>query len=354
VSHSISDETPDETTPSFRYDGGRTGNEAEAGLEACATLRGDGDGEADPGEGEEGAGVPVGQAETAVGLGAADLLRRRRSVDTVAGAVQTDPGDADRVVGSGGNDELAAERLGFGGLGEGRGVEGVVGIGDDDGHAEFADGAFFDIAGDAHRKMREKASVGVEGLQGVFGEADFEAGGFGGEGLERDRGDGEVGAGGDGAPVHGRVEGLDEAGAGVGAFGDEFEGGFVGESGLVGFFEPGFAEGLESGDIVGREDKLGEGRGFEEERGARGIVEASGDGERGGGLEGTEGGGGLGAGDAVDGAAGEAVAGEGDLGFKPGFDGARVGAGHDGSERDDGAGAVVGRGGSGGGDGSGR
>jgi hypothetical protein len=291
------------------------------------TLRDDGDGQAGPSEREQGAGVPVGQAETAEGLGAADFFGCRGSVDTVAGAVDADPGHADGIVRTRGEDEFA-RRVGLGlrGVGEVGRVEGVVGVGDDDGDAEFADGAFLDLAGDADGEVQEEAVGGVEDLQRMGGEADFDAGGGGGIRRDGDRGHAEDGAGRDGVPGDGRVDGLDEAGAGVGAFGDELEGGLVGEGGLGGFFEPGFAGGLEGGEVGGGDGELGERRGVEREGGEGGGVEPAGGREGAGLLESGDGGGGLCAGDAIDGAAGETEAGEGDLGLKDGFDGARVGA----------------------------
>jgi len=113
----------------------------------------------------------------------------------------------------------------------------------------------------------------------------------------------------------------------VGAFGDEFEDGLVGERGLRGFFEPGFSGGLEIGEVGGGEGELGERRLVEGKNGEGRGVEAAGGREIAGLLEGGEGGGGLPARHAVDGAAGKTEAGEGDLGFEDGLDGARIGAG---------------------------
>lgn len=82
-------------------------------------------------------------------------------------------------------------------------------------------------------------------------------------------------------PVGGWIERLDEPGAGVGEFGDEFENGFVGEGGLLGFAEPGFIEGMKALKILGRERQLDERRGVEQERSASGVVERTGDAEAG-------------------------------------------------------------------------
>ena len=75
-------------------------------VEADGGSRLDIDGHADPGQAEQVLGVPIGQAEAAVGFGAADQLGAGGAVDAVAGFVQANPGDADRVVRAGGQDQL--------------------------------------------------------------------------------------------------------------------------------------------------------------------------------------------------------------------------------------------------------
>jgi len=100
----------------------------------------------------------------------------------------------------------------------------------------------------------------------------------------------------------------------------------VGEGGLLGFAQPGFLEGLEAGEVSLGECELGERRTIELKRGAGLVVELTSFGEAAGLLKGTQGAGGLIAGDAVDRSAGKPKAGQGDLGFEPGLDRARVGA----------------------------
>ena len=108
-----------------------------------------------------------------MGFGAADLLGTGRAVDAVAGAVEADPGDADRVVGAGREDEFVIQLLRFGGFGENFGIEGVVGIGRDDGDVEFADGTFLDAFGDAAREMGEEIGGVIESFQGFAGRDGF-------------------------------------------------------------------------------------------------------------------------------------------------------------------------------------
>ena len=78
-------------------------------------------------------GVPVGEAETAVGAGAGDILRLGRSVDAVALEGETDPGGADGVIGAGRKNELIGDALLLGGEGEDLGEVatsgGVFGLG---------------------------------------------------------------------------------------------------------------------------------------------------------------------------------------------------------------------------------
>ena len=254
-------------------------------------------------------------------FGAADLFGLRGAVDPVARQVEADPGEPHGIVGAGGQNEFAAEGARFLGLGKDLGVEGVVGIGRDDGDAQFADGAFFNPARDAHGEVGDQAAVGVEHLEDSRGELHHHAGGLLRFWQAGDGGHNEGRAGGGLGPVDVRVEAADEVGAGVGAFGHEFEGGLVVERGLLGLADPGGFQWLQPREILGGEDELGERRGGEHELCAGGGVEGAGGGQITAFLIRAQGGGGLRPADAVDGAGGKAFAGEGDLRFEPRGDG---------------------------------
>ena len=62
--------------------------------------------------------VPVGEAETAVGAGAGNILRFRGSVDAVALKREADPGGADGIVGAGRKHQLIGDSFLLGGKGE--------------------------------------------------------------------------------------------------------------------------------------------------------------------------------------------------------------------------------------------
>ena len=72
-------------------------------------------------------GVPVGEAETAVGTGAGDILRLRRAVNAIPLKGETDPGRTHGVIGAWRKNKLIGDALLLGGEGEDLGVEGVVG-----------------------------------------------------------------------------------------------------------------------------------------------------------------------------------------------------------------------------------
>ena len=98
---------------------------------------------------DETQGVPVGQAEAAVGFGLGDVFGGWGAVDAVAGQVEADPRDADGVVGAGRDAEAFADGRGGGVVGvEGR-VEGVVGVLRPDADVQGSvDGAFGFVGGD--------------------------------------------------------------------------------------------------------------------------------------------------------------------------------------------------------------
>ncbi len=189
-------------------------------------------GHADPDELAEVFGVPVGEAEAAVAFRAANLFGCRGAVDAIAGAVESDPGDTDGIVGAWGDDEAPAECAAFGGFGEYLWIEGVVGILDGGGDGEVADGAFGGNAADAAGEVAEETAAVVEGAEVAPGKADADAGSaarWGPLGI----GDDEFGAGADKIPIHGGIQAPDEVWVGAGAFGDEFEDGFVIEGGSL-------------------------------------------------------------------------------------------------------------------------
>jgi hypothetical protein len=157
-----------------------------------------------------------------VAFRASDLLGNGSAVDTVTGSAETDPGDADGVVGAGREEEFALEGAAFGGFGEDGRVEGVIGIADRNGDMEVANRAFGSDAADAAGEVAQQASPFVESAQVAAGEADADAGGaFWRRPLGI--GDNEFRAGRDAGPVHGGVQVPDETGMRAGTFGDEFE-----------------------------------------------------------------------------------------------------------------------------------
>ena len=290
------------------------------------------DGGADFDELEEEFGVPIGEAEAAVGFGAADVLGTGCAVDAVAGAVEADPDGADGIVGAGLEGQLAVELTGFLGFGKDFGVEKVGGVGGGTGDVEFADGALFGELGDAAGEVGDEVGAGVVNFELTVGEKDAEVGGFVAEVGRGDVGDLEFGAGGDGAPVDGGVEVADEGGVGLEFFGDEFEGIFVVEAVLLGFAEPVGAEGAEAVEVLGFKGVGGEEGGVEGEAVEGGGVEFASDREIFEALKVANGGAGLAADAAVNGAGGDAAAGEGDLGFE-GSEGRTGGVGGRGGRR---------------------
>ena len=72
-----------------------------------STLWFDHHGQSHPDEGEQGDRIPVGEAEAAVRLGAADFFGIGGAMQAVAGAVEPDPGEAHGIVRPGRDDELS-------------------------------------------------------------------------------------------------------------------------------------------------------------------------------------------------------------------------------------------------------
>ncbi len=153
---------------------------------------------------------------------------------------------------------------GFFGLGKDLGIERVIRIGNHDCHMQFAGRALGDIAGDADWKVRDQIASLIPGFQNVIFETDMKQSRLARQGNEPDGRSQHGGCGRDRRPVDGRIELLEESGMGMGALRHQLEGIFIGESGLLRLAEPGGAERLEAGQILGGERNPGQGRGGEE------------------------------------------------------------------------------------------
>jgi len=97
---------------------------------------------------DEFGGVPVGQAEAAVGTGAGDIFGLRSSVNAIALKGQSDPSGANGVIGSRREDQLIGDALFGGDINENFGVEGVIGVGGDIDDGESLVRDFIFIRGD--------------------------------------------------------------------------------------------------------------------------------------------------------------------------------------------------------------
>ena len=115
--------------------------------------------------------VPIGQPKAAVGLGAADLFGLGRSVDSEAGAIETDPSRADGVVGSGWDDESPFDAFSLSDASEDFRIESIVGIGGEGRNSEFAIRPVFDASGNADWGMEKDAVGGAENLEDALGKA---------------------------------------------------------------------------------------------------------------------------------------------------------------------------------------
>ena len=212
--------------------------------------------------------------------------------------------------------------LRFGGFREHVGVEGVVGVGDDDRDVQLAHGPLLDALGDAAREVGEEVGGGVKGFEGPAGKADGGEGGFGAG----------VGAGGvrhlqHGArryvlPIHRCVELPDEVRVGVGLLGGQFEDGLVVERGLAGFAEPGAAQGLQARQVIGGDGVGGIRWSRQEQPLSGGWVQFAADRQALLPLEGAQGGAGLRAYHAVEGPGGNAQPGQRQLSLEDALDGA--------------------------------
>ena len=102
--------------------------------------------------------------------GAADLLGVGCAVHAVAGFVQAHPGDTDRIFRARWQDDFMANLLQFVGFREQFGIDGVIGIRDDDNDVQFAHGPFFDFFERCCReKMQHQVRVGIKCFQVPIG-----------------------------------------------------------------------------------------------------------------------------------------------------------------------------------------
>lgn len=85
-------------------------------------------------------------------------------MDAVAGAIETNPGDTNRIVGAGRDAQALADGGGFGIIGEQVGIKGILRVfGPDDNAQGFALGAFAFVGRDGAGKMRDEPAGGVIG-----------------------------------------------------------------------------------------------------------------------------------------------------------------------------------------------
>ena len=174
-------------------------------------------------------------------------------MDAVAGAVEADPRQADRIVGAGGNAQFLADRGGGGVFGKQLGIERVVRIFGPDFHAQrFADGPLGLVGGDGAGKLGDEQSVGVVGAQGLFREADFDLG-EGRQGLGLDGGHGDDRPGGRIGPREVRIQAAQGRAVDVEFFGEHFFDAGVAHARQFRAFEPRGGMGRER-RVVGRGD----------------------------------------------------------------------------------------------------
>ena len=71
-------------------------------------------------------GIPIGEAEAAMRFGVADGFGGGGAMDAIAGTVEADPGDTNRIVGAGRDAQALADGGGFGIIGEQVGIKGIL------------------------------------------------------------------------------------------------------------------------------------------------------------------------------------------------------------------------------------
>ena len=270
-------------------------------------------------------GVPVGEAEAAVGFGAADLFGLGSAVNAVAGTIEADPGGADGVIRAGWDGEFVIDLFGFFGFGENGGIKKVTGIGGGFGHVKGADGALLHFGGDAAGKMSDEVGGFAEDIDGFAVEMNAGEGGFFARGRIDAR-DFDKRSRRDIRPVDLRVLFFDEGGGGAAAFRNQFEEAFVVETLLLGFLEPGGRDFHDAAEVF-LGDGVGDEKGFVDVEGVFGVgVEFAADGEVIVNLPGKQGAPHVLAHDAVNAADGNAETDQSNLGFEDVPDGMGAGS----------------------------
>ena len=120
-------------------------------------------------------GVPVGQAETAMGTGAGDIFGLRSSVNAIALEGESDPGGADGVIGSRRKDQLIGDALFGGDIDKNFGIEGVIGVGGDIDDSESYVRDFIFIRGDGAGEAGDDFITGIKRQKSRFGKHDDDA-----------------------------------------------------------------------------------------------------------------------------------------------------------------------------------
>ena len=164
-------------------------------------------------------------------------------MDAVAGAVEADPGDTNRIVGAGRDAQALADGGGFGIIGEQVGIKGVIGVFGPDNHVQgFAHGAFAFIGRDGTGKMRDEPVGRVIGPEAFLAQADFNPSQRG-QALSLDVGNGQDSAWGRVRPGGGRIQATEGGAVEVEFFSDEFLDRGEAQAIHAGAFEPGIGIG---------------------------------------------------------------------------------------------------------------
>jgi len=107
-------------------------------------------------------GVPVGQAETAMGTCAGDIFGFRSPVNAITLKRESDPSGADRVIGSRRKDQLIGDALFGGDIDKNFGIEGIIGVGGDIEDSESYVRDFIFIGGDRAGEAGDDFIAGIE------------------------------------------------------------------------------------------------------------------------------------------------------------------------------------------------
>lgn len=211
-----------------------------------------------------------------MGFRAADILRSRCAVDAVAGAIQTNPCDANGIVRARWQDQFMADLAGFRRFRKNFRVEGVIGIRCDDHYVEQSNGTLLDALSNAAREMGDEVGIGIERLQSFGREMNGKPGGLAGIFGIGGVGNLQRGASGDIGPGDVGVKLADQIGVRKRFFRDEFKDVLIVQRGLLGLAEPCGRERLKPRDVIGGDGVGGVGRTFENELVFSGGVELAG------------------------------------------------------------------------------